>query len=173
MSRQLQNAALGPFDLLDETAKLGNDFVDRLLVETHLLEGLDHLLTVCVDLRFDPLLARRRACLEAFVEFLRDLVEMLHLVNQAKNPAIGLLFVELGVVVLRVADDVLYPDLVLPELVAQVHDLAHGNRRVENCRQNGVLALLDALGNLDFPLAREKRDAPHLAQVHPNGVVAL
>ncbi len=33
--------------------------------------------------------------------------------------------------------------------------------------------LLDALGDLDLALAREERDAPHLAQVHPYRVVAL
>ena len=36
-----------------------------------------------------------------------------------------------------------------------------------------MLALLDALGDLDFTLAREERYAPHFAQVHPNRVVAL
>ena len=40
-------------------------------------------------------------------------------------------------------------------------------------REDRVLALLDALGDLDLALAREERDAPHLAQVHADRVVRL
>jgi len=35
------------------------------------------------------------------------------------------------------------------------------------------LAALDALGDLDFPFAREERDGAHLAQVHADGIVGL
>ena len=45
--------------------------------------------------------------------------------------------------------------------------------RVEDRARDGVLALLDALGDLDLALAREERDAPHLAQVHADRVVAF
>ena len=40
-------------------------------------------------------------------------------------------------------------------------------------REDRVLALLDALGDLDLALAREERDAAHLAQVHADRVVRL
>ena len=78
-----------------------------------------------------------------------------------------------AVLVVGVADDVLDPDLVLPQLVAEVDDLADGHRGVEDGREDHVLALLDALRDLDLALAREERDAAHLAQVHPDRVVAL
>ena len=50
--------ALGALDLLDEALQLEDDPVDRLLVETHLLERLDHLRAVGLDLGLDALLAR-------------------------------------------------------------------------------------------------------------------
>ena len=90
-----------------------------------------------------------------------------------QDSAIRLFLIELGVVLLGVADDVLDANLVFPQLVAEIDDLADGDWRVQDGRQDRVLALLDALGDLDFALAREERHAPHLAQVHPDGVVAL
>ena len=45
--------------------------------------------------------------------------------------------------------------------------------RVEDGREDRVLALLDALGDLDLALAGEQRDGAHLAQVHADRVVRL
>ena len=56
------------------------------------------------------------------------LVEALDLVDEADDAAVRLFLVELVVVVLGVADDVLDADLVLPELLAEVDDLADGDR---------------------------------------------
>ena len=53
---------------------------------------------------------------------------MLHLVDEAQDAAVRLFLVELGVLVVGVADDVLDADLVLPELVAEIDDLADGDR---------------------------------------------
>ena len=93
---ELGRAALGALDLLDERAELHDDLVDRLLVEAHLLERLDHLVAVRVDLGLDALLARRGARLELLDEVLRDLVEVLHLVDEAEDAAVRLLLVELA-----------------------------------------------------------------------------
>src|SRR5262249_17535212 len=138
---ELRRAALRALDLLDEHAELQDDLVDRLLVEAHLLERVDHLLTVLVDVALDALATRLRARLELRAEVLRDLVEVLHLVDEAQDAAVRLLLVELGVVVLGVADDVLDADLVLPELVTEVDDLAHRDGRIEDRPEDHVLAL--------------------------------
>ena len=110
---------------------------------------------------------------QRLLEVLGDLVEVLHLVDEAQDAPVGLFLVELGVLVLGVADDVLDADLVLPQLVAEIDDLADGDRRIEDRREDHVLARLDPLGDLDLALAREERYAPHLAQVHAYRVVAL
>ena len=52
--------------------------------------------------------------------------------------------------------------------------IARGDgRRARDRLDDGELAALDALGDLDFAFAREQRDRAHLAQVHADGVVGL
>ena len=101
------------------------------------------------------------------------LVEALHAIDEADDAAVRLFLVELVLFVLGVADDVLDADLVVAKPLADVDDLAHGDRAGQDGRENLVFALLDALGDLDFALAGEQRDAAHLAQVHADRVVAL
>ena len=45
--------------------------------------------------------------------------------------------------------------------------------RARDRLDDGELAALDALGDLDFALAREQRDGAHLAQVHADRIVGL
>ena len=55
---QVDNTAFGALNLLDEPTEFGDDSIDGLLVEAHLLERLDHLLSIRVDLGFEALFAR-------------------------------------------------------------------------------------------------------------------
>jgi hypothetical protein len=72
--------------------------------------------------------------------FFLDLVEVLDLVDQAKDAPVGLLLVELLVLVLDVPDDLLDADLPLPELVPEVDDLADGDRGAQDGPEDRVLA---------------------------------
>src|SRR5579872_6817146 len=119
MLGEFEDAALGALDLLNQPAELRDDPIDRLLVEAHLLERLHHLLAVRVDFPLDALAARLCAVDERLLQVLRDLVEVLDLVDESQDSPIRLLFVELGAVVLCVADDVLDANLVLSQLVAE------------------------------------------------------
>ncbi len=157
---------MSDFSLID-------DLIDRLLVEAHLLERLDELGARRLDLVIDGLSLAVGTSLALVEQLLMLLVEPSDLVDEADDAAVRLFLVELLVVVLGVADDVLDADLVLAELVAEVDDLAHGDRAVQDRPEHHVLAVLDALGDLDLALAREERNAPHLAQVHPDWVVRL
>ena len=53
------------------------------------------------------------------------------------------------------------------------HDRAGDRRRPRNRLDDGQLAALDALGDLDFAFAGQQRDGAHLAEVHPDRVVGL
>ena len=59
------------------------------------------------------------------------------------------------------------------QLLAHVDDGARDGRRARDRLDDGQLAALDALGDLDLALAREQRHGAHLAQVHADGVVGL
>ena len=63
--------------------------------------------------------------------------------------------------------------LAAAELRAEVDDLLRHARRPRDRLDDGQLALLDALGNRHFALAREQRHRAHLAQVHADRVVRL
>ena len=52
-------------------------------------------------------------------------------------------------------------------------NLANHDGRPRDRLQHAQLAALDALGNLDFALARQQWHCTHLAQVHADGVVRL
>ena len=59
------------------------------------------------------------------------------------------------------------------ELLAHLDDFLRDLRRPRDRLDDRQLALLDALGDGDFALAREQRHRAHLAQVHADGVVRL
>ncbi len=67
--------------------------------------------------------------------------------------------------------DFLDGDVVPAELLAQLAEALDGEVGAEDCGRDLVLALFDALGERDFALAREERDAPHLAQIEADGVL--
>src|SRR6266508_2638371 len=75
--------------------------------------------------------------------------------------------------VARVLHDLADADLALAEPLAQLEDLADGDRRREDRGEDLLLALLDPLRDLDLALARQEGDRSHLAQVHAHGVVRL
>ncbi len=60
-----------------------------------------------------------------------------------------------------------------PQLIAHVDDGARDGRRARDRLDDGQLAALDALGDLDLALTREQRHGAHLAQVHADGIVGL
>src|SRR6266498_1996438 len=73
----------------------------------------------------------------------------------------------------RVLHDLADADLPLPEPLAEIEDLADGDRGREDRGEHLLLALLDPLRDLDLALAREQGDRAHLAQVHADGIVGL
>src|SRR6266511_3871583 len=75
--------------------------------------------------------------------------------------------------VARVLHDLADADLALAEPLAQLEDLADGDRRREDRGEDLLLALLDPLRDLYLALARQEGDRSHLAQVHAHGVVRL
>ena len=105
----------------------------------------------------------------------RHLVELANLVDQLEDALFRLGLVEHGVLVLvlGVTNEILHADLLAAQLVAEIDDLADGDRAVEDGGQHAVLAVFDALGDLDLALAGEQRDGAHLAEVHPDRVVRL
>ncbi len=171
---ELGRPRLGLLDLGDEALQLLDDLLDRLLVEAHLFERRHELAVGLGRLDLDLLLARVGLRLFTLLgEIGLLLVEALHLVDEADDAAVRLFLVELLVVALAVLDELLHTDLVLAELLAELDDLAHRDRRIEDGGVHLELAALDALGDLDLALAREERDAPHLAEVHANRIVRL
>src|SRR2546428_13793090 len=57
------------------------------------------------------------------------------------------------------------------ELLPQLAESLEGQVGAEDGRGDLILALLDPLGEGDFPLPREQRDPPHLAQIEPHGAL--
>ena len=68
-------------------------------------------------------------------------------------------------------DDVAQEHLAVVQLVAPDDDGLEGERALTQPRDHRLAAGLDALGNGDFALAREKLDRAHFAQIHAHGVV--
>src|SRR5450631_1157430 len=167
--------AVGLLDPLDQLLQLQHDLVDLLLVEAHLLKRVEDLLLEIGDLLLVLLARRLRDGLG--VQLLGDLLLLLpepaNLVDHLADALDVPLLVELCVLFVRVLDDLLDANLLLPQLVAQLEDLLDGDRRVEHDLQHAPLAVLDPLGDLDLALTGEQRHRPHLAQVHAHRVVGL
>ncbi len=68
-------------------------------------------------------------------------------------------------------DDVAQQDLGLVEFVAPDDDRLEGQRALAQARDHRLAAGLDALGDGDFALARQKLDRAHLAQIHAHRIV--
>ncbi len=68
-------------------------------------------------------------------------------------------------------DDVAEQNLALVQLVAPDDDGLEGERALAQPGDHGLAAGLDALGDGDLALARQKLDRAHLAQIHAYGVV--
>src|SRR6266542_1975845 len=68
-------------------------------------------------------------------------------------------------------DDLLHGHVLPAKLVPQLAEALDGEVRAEDGLGDLALALLDALGQRDLALAGEERDAPHLAQVEPYGIL--
>ena len=68
-------------------------------------------------------------------------------------------------------DDLAQQDLRFVELVAPDDDGLEGQRAFAQARDHRLAAGLDALGDGDFALARQKLDRAHLAQIHAHRIV--
>ena len=68
-------------------------------------------------------------------------------------------------------DDLAQQDLGFVELVAPDDDGLEGQRAFAQPRDHRLAAGLDALGDGDFALARQKLDRAHLAQIHAHRIV--
>ena len=68
-------------------------------------------------------------------------------------------------------DDVAEQDLPGGELVAPDDDRLEGERAFAEARDHGLAAGLDALGDGDLALARQKLDRAHLAEIHADRIV--
>ncbi len=79
----------------------------------------------------------------------------------------------LGKLFLVEGDDFLDVAHAAAQVFAQPRDLADHDGRARDCLHHAELPALDALGDLDFALAREQGDGAHLAQVHAHGVVGF
>ena len=104
---------------------------------------------------------------EAFLALAQEPVDCSKLAHH-RAPEVG--FLLLGELLFGIVHQVLDGDEVLAEVVADDADLLDGQGGREDGTGRLVLALLDALGQRDLALAREEGDAPHLAQVEPDGV---
>src|SRR6266498_293582 len=146
-----RDLAAGLLDPRDELLEPANDPIDRLLVEAHLQQRLQ-------DLRL--LLAGPGVQLPEPPDPLDRLADAVDVP----------LLVELGILLVDVANDLLDADLPLAQLVGEPEDLLDRNRRVQHHLQHAPVAVLDPLGDLDLALTREQRDRPHLAHVHAHRI---
>ena len=94
-------------------------------------------------------------------------------VDLAEDLLLAVLDLLVGELLVDEGDQLADAALVVLERVAHLHDEARDRRRARDRLDDGELAALDALGDLDFPFAREQRDRAHLAQVHADGIVGL
>src|SRR5690606_10071665 len=69
-------------------------------------------------------------------------------------------------------DDLAQERLALVEVVAPDDDGLESQRALAQARDHGLAAGLDALGDGDLALARQKFHRTHLAQIHAHGVVS-
>ena len=60
--------------------------------------------------------------------------------------------------------------LVLPQRVAQSHDLLHEAGGVRDCHHDRPVATFDPLRQRDFFVARQERNPAHLSEVHAHEV---
>ena len=183
---------LGALDVVEQVAQALHEAataqirilaVDDLVADVERAEPLEHLHLALLRLRLEPLPRRLLALLgpppagrlEPQLPGLGD-----ELVALAEEPVdhgecrddlagqVRLLL--LGELFLVDVDDLLDGDVVLTELVPQLAEPLEGQVGAEDGGGDLVLAFLDPLGERDLALAREQRDAAHLAQVEPHRV---
>jgi hypothetical protein len=129
-----------------------------LLGEVQIAQEGNPLVKMLVELRDILLLApvgNLTLALELVLHLRHRRLDALDLVEELEGPNLGCLEVDLFFFV-EVADDVFDPELALPEALADLQNLSDPHAGVQNHVENLVFALFDALGNLDFALAREE-----------------
>ena len=159
-------------DVLDLVDELALDDLGELDLANQ-LRGLDlrahHLPARAAVL---PLVLARDE-LELLVELLDDeprLADGLDLAEELLRPLFDAVVGDL----LVVEDDQLADRAVAgAERIAHADDRLGDGRHARDRLDDRQLALLDALGDGDFALAREQRHGAHLAQVHADGIVRL
>ena len=153
--------------------------IDDLVADVQRAELLEHLGLTLQRLTLEPLPRRLLGALLRLAPGGRLAPELAGLGDQlvplAEQPVdhrerrddharqIGFLF--LGELFLVDVDNLLDGDVVTAQLLAQLTESLDGEVRAEDGGRDLVLAFFDALGERDLALAREERDAPHLAQV--------
>ena len=128
------------------------------------------------DLAVLPLLAGRRP-LRRLVELLLALLggerRLAHGFDLPQHLPLALLDLVVGDLLVLEDHQLADAALVVLQLIAHRHDRAGDGRRARDRLDDGQLAALDALGDLDFALAGEQGHGAHLAEVHADRVVRL
>jgi len=100
-------------------------------------------------------------------------VQPAHLLDDLAHPFDVPGLIELGIVLVRILDDFLDPDLLFSQLVAEIQDLLDGHAGVEHHLQHTTLAVLDAFGNLHLALAGQQDTEPILRRYMRTGSLVL
>ena len=164
---------LGLLHLGDHLLEPAGQAVDHGGVERHLAERGEELLLLEPhgEVGLLPLGLARLVLPLLPLEGLHLAEEPLHRREAGQHAADERGLLLLGVVLVGDVGDVPDRDARLAEPVLQRLELALGEVRRHHGPRDPFLALLDPLGERDLALAREERDAAHLAEVHPDRVL--
>ena len=160
-------------DLIDHPAldRLGEfDLADQ---PRHLDEGAH---AFPADLAILALVLGRRALagvLELLLALLGRDPRLADRLDLAEDLFLAVLDLLVGQLLVDEGDQLADAALVILESVPHLHDDARDRRRARDRLDDGELAALDPLGDLDFALTREERHRAHLAQVHADRIVGL
>ena len=172
---ELVDLPLGLADALHGLAQpLDQAALDRLR-ELDALDGLRHRHAQAAQLPLGlDVLGLALADLHELLAVLQVLVVRLrHLGGELQRLLDLVLDLLLGDLFLVEDHHVAHGELARAQALGQPRHLLRGHGRAGDDAHDGLLAALDALGDLDLALAREQRHRPHLAQVHADGVVRL
>src|SRR2546427_3030502 len=186
--------ALGALDVVEQVtqalhqataSELGVLAVDDLVADVERAELFEHARLALLGLRLEPLPGRLLGALLRAPPARRLHAQLARLGDQlvplTEQPidhrerrddhARQVRFLLLRELLFVDVHDLLDRDVVAAELLTQLAEALDGEVGAEDGGRDLVLAFFDALGERDLALAREERDAPHLAQVEPHGIL--